>query len=265
VQDICNTIASSPVFEQLVFVCILLNTVVLSLSWYGQGDGLIKLCEQLNLIFNVIYSCEAAIKLVAFRMEYFNDGWNNFDFLIVVAGWIGTITDSIEGLNIGAFMTVLRAFRIGRIFKIVKKYRDLRVIFYTFIGAVPQLTYVGGLLFLLLFIYAVLGVQLFADVQLQDAMNGHANFQTFSRALLTLFRMSTGESWHELMYDASRPQAYNFDCRELTYEEMLANGGQPMSCGKPVAAIPYFLSFMVIMSFMFLNLFIAIILENFNI
>lgn len=91
----------------------------------------------LNLIFNVIYTFEAAIKLFALGWDYFNDGWNNFDFLIVFAGWVGTITNNIEGLNIGAFMTVLRAFRIGRIFKIVKKYRDLKVLFYTFIGAIP--------------------------------------------------------------------------------------------------------------------------------
>lgn len=98
---------------------------------------MISVCEWLNLVFNVIYSFEAVIKLTAFGCEYFKDGWNNFDFLIVIAGWLGTITNSIDGLEVGAFMTVLRAFRIGRIFKIVKKYRDLKVLFYTFIGAIP--------------------------------------------------------------------------------------------------------------------------------
>mgnify|MGYP002634225329 CR=1 FL=1 len=111
----------------------------------------------MNLGFNVIYSFEAIIKLTAYGCDYFEDSWNNFDFLIVVAGWLGTITNSI-GLELGSFMTVLRAFRIGRIFKIVKKYRDLKVLFYTFIGAIPQLTYVGSLLVLFQFVYAILGV-----------------------------------------------------------------------------------------------------------
>lgn len=120
--------------------------------------------------------------------------------------------------------------------------------------------------------YAILGVQLFADVQLQDALNVHANFQSFGKALLTLFRMATGESWHELMYDAMRTQNYAFDCYDLDYTQMMelaVREGEerpvPMSCGKPIAALIYFISYMIIMSFVFLNLFIAIILENFNI
>jgi hypothetical protein len=59
---------------------------------------------------------------------------------------------------------VIRSFRISRIFKIIKKYKNLRILFYTFIGAIPQLTNVGGLLFLFLFLYSVLGVFLFAEV-----------------------------------------------------------------------------------------------------
>jgi hypothetical protein len=151
-------------FEQAIFICILLNTIVLSLSWYGQDGTMIDVNEWLNLVFNIIYSFEAIIKLTAFGCDYFNDGWNNFDFLIVISGWLGTVADNIDGLDIGSFMTVLRAFRIGRIFKIVKKYRDLKVLFYTFISAFPQLTYVGGLLSIFMFVYAILGVQLFSQV-----------------------------------------------------------------------------------------------------
>jgi hypothetical protein len=61
-------------------------------------------------------------------------------------------------------------------------------LFYTFIGAIPQLTNVGGLLGLFLFLYTVLGVEFFAKVKLQEELNLHANFQTFGLALTTLFR-----------------------------------------------------------------------------
>jgi hypothetical protein len=103
-------------------------------------------------------------------------------------------------------------------------------------------------------------------------MNVHANFKSFGTACLTLFRMSTGESWHEIMYDAMRKESYDFDCEDLEYAEMKAlgeaeglKGAKPMGCGKPISAVLYFVSFMIIMSFVFLNLFIAIILENFGI
>ena len=83
-----------------------------------------------------------------------------------MVAWIGMVINSIEGLDIGSITTVIRSFRISRIFKIVRKYKNLRILFYTFIGAIPQLTNVGGLLFLFLFLYSVLGVFLFAQVKL---------------------------------------------------------------------------------------------------
>jgi hypothetical protein len=139
-----------------------MNTICLALTWYAEPPGLTPVQEAINLVFNIIYTVEALIKMIAFGYDYFNDGWNNFDFVIVLAAWIGMIINSIEGLDIGALTTVIRSFRISRIFKIIKKYKNLRILFYTFIGAIPQLTNVGGLLFLFLFLYSVLGVFLFA-------------------------------------------------------------------------------------------------------
>jgi len=233
------------------------------MTWYDEPDGLAPRLENVNIVFNIIYTIELFIKLTAFGATYFSDGWNNFDLVIVVAAWLGLIANSIPGLDIGSLTTVIRSFRISRIFKIIKKYKNLRILFYTFIGAIPQLTNVGGLLFLLLFLYSVLGVYLFAEVQLQDSLNIHANFQTFGNALITLFRMSTGESWNMIMYDCARARSITFDCKaKQTYEEMQSDGVQ--GCGSPGKAYTFFISFMVVVSFIFLNLFIAIILESFN-
>jgi hypothetical protein len=88
------------------------------------------------LTFNVIYTIEAIIKLIAFDKDFFSDGWNNFDFIIVVAAWFGFITDEL-GLEIGASTNVIRIFRICRIFKIIKKFKSLRILFSTFVGAIP--------------------------------------------------------------------------------------------------------------------------------
>lgn len=75
--------------------------------------------------------------MVAFDKNYFKDGWNTFDFIIVTAAWFGFISSQIEGLDIGTLTNVIRIFRISRIFKIIKKYKSLRILFYTFIGAIP--------------------------------------------------------------------------------------------------------------------------------
>ena len=63
---------------------------------------------------------------------------------------------------------------------------------------------------LFLFLYSVLGVEWFATVKLQENLTVHANFQTFGTALLTLFRMATGESWFAIMFDCARPRSILF-------------------------------------------------------
>lgn len=143
---------------------------------YDEPAVLKSILVPVNLMFNIIYTIEAAIKLLGFGRDYFQDGWNNFDFTIVVAAWFGEIANRIPGLQVGTSMTVIRSFRISRIFKIIKKYKDLRILFNTFIDAIPQLTNVGMLLMLFLFLYSVLGVFSFGNVQLQGVLTVHANF-----------------------------------------------------------------------------------------
>jgi hypothetical protein len=106
----------------------------------------------------VIYTFESGFKIIAYGFDFFKDGWNIFDFSIVFSGWLGFIAENIDGLSIGSVITMFRAFRICRIFKIIKTQKEMRVLFFTFVSAIPQLTYIGSLLILFLFIYAVLGV-----------------------------------------------------------------------------------------------------------
>ena len=137
VKDFCHHVATYFLFDHFIFLCIIVNTICLALTWYGEPEGLKAVLETVNLVFNIIYTIEAIIKLIAFGMDYFNEGWNNFDFVIVLAAWLGMGLSSVEGIDIGASTTVIRSFRISRIFKIIKKYKSLRILFYTFIGAIP--------------------------------------------------------------------------------------------------------------------------------
>lgn len=132
----------------------------------------------------------------------------------------------------------------------------------TFIDSLPALFNVGSLLFLFIFIYSIMGMNLFATVKLQSTLDDRANFKTLSLSLLTLFKSSTGENWNSLMSDTSRTRGINFRCIEQqTYDERQANGVQ--GCGFPVLSNLFFISFQLYVTFILLNLFIAIILEAF--
>lgn len=164
-KDTCYKVATSAILDNFIFLCIIINTICLSLTWYNEPPELKSYLENINLVFNIIYTIEAFIKLIAFGNDFFKDGWNSFDFVIVVAAWVGFIAKNIDGLDLGQSTTIIKSFRICRIFKIIKKYKSLRILFYTFIGAIQQLTNVGGLLFLFLFVYSVLGVTMFAGIK----------------------------------------------------------------------------------------------------
>lgn len=136
IKDMSYKISSHWFFDNFILCCILMNTVTLALKWYEEPVELDGYLKTAGLGFNIIYTFEALIKLVGCGRDYFRDNWNNFDFVIVIAAWIGELAQRM-GLDLGAIMTVIKAFRCFRIFKIIKKYKNLRILFFTFIGALP--------------------------------------------------------------------------------------------------------------------------------
>ena len=120
----------------------------------------------------------------------------------------------------------------------IKISKGLNQLFKTLVASIPSLANVGTLLLLLHFIYGVAGMEMFSTVPKGEFINEHANFDTFYFSLITLFRCSTGESWNGIMHDCIKDQGF--------------------------ISIFYFLTFMLFSNQMFLNIFIAVILENFS-
>jgi voltage-dependent calcium channel L type alpha-1D len=103
-------------------------------------------------------------------------------------------------MDIGSLATVFRAFRVGRALRLVKRAETLRKLAKTLLATLPGLVNIGALLFMLFYVYAVMGMQLFAKVQYGEFIGEQANMQTFWNAMLLLFRASTGENWNGIMY-----------------------------------------------------------------
>merc|ERR1712070_1348795 len=140
-------------------------------------------------------------KLLALgRAQYFRDEWNWFDFMIVWGTNIGLILEFMGGEGIGSAASVVRMFRIGRILRLFNSWPELKRIIKTILSIRPALSNVTCILGLLLMIYAVLGVQLFAYYELNDDLNSHAHFQNIGMSAATLFRYLTGENWNGMMH-----------------------------------------------------------------
>ena len=123
--------------------------------------------EVINYVFAGIFTVEAIIKLFGLGFKtYFSDKWNIFDFVVVIGTIISICITVMTSVTLGPAATFIRAFRITRIIRLIKRARRLHVIFETFIVSIPALTNVGGLLLLFLYIYSILGVFLFSTVKL---------------------------------------------------------------------------------------------------
>merc|ERR1712196_641856 len=161
-----------------------------------QGNAGIFAVETIILL---IFITEAVLKLMAESPKpwrYFRDGWNIMDFTIAAVGLIdlmmGMAGTEMSG-GAGSVLMVFRLFRLMRIMKLVKSIPQLRIIVSTMITAMPSVMYISILIFLLLYIYGVLGVFVFGE-------NDQKYFGNLGVALITLFRVMTMDHWGEIMY-----------------------------------------------------------------
>ncbi|XP_034056717.1 voltage-dependent L-type calcium channel subunit alpha-1C isoform X5 [Gymnodraco acuticeps] len=280
-------VVNSTYFEYLMFTLILLNTICLAMQHHGQTKGFNDAMNILNMLFTGLFTVEMILKLIAFKPRgYFSDPWNVFDFLIVIGSIIDVILSEINpadsssssssspssssssshppvGLqnseeNARISITFFRLFRVMRLVKLLSRGEGIRTLLWTFIKSFQALPYVALLIVMLFFIYAVIGMQMFGKIALRDGteINRNNNFQTFPQAVLLLFRCATGEAWQEIMLACY----LNMPCEKgSTNENNLAHE----DCGSQFAII-YFVSFYMLCAFLIINLFVAVIMDNFD-
>nr|XP_043899798.1 voltage-dependent R-type calcium channel subunit alpha-1E isoform X1 [Solea senegalensis] len=246
----------SPSFEYTVLTMIALNTIVLMMKYYSAPPAYEAVLKHLNTAFTVLFSVECILKIMAFGfLNYFRDTWNIFDFITV----LGSITEIVVDLQfVDTFnMSFLKLFRAARLIKLLRQGYTIRILLWTFVQSFKALPYVCLLIAMLFFIYAIIGMQVFGNIKLneQTHINQHNNFKSFSGALMLLFRSATGESWQEIMLSCLGGQQCETD-PSLTSDP---EGG----CGSDFAYF-YFVSFIFFSSFLMLNLFVAVIMDNFE-
>ena len=182
----------------------------MSIKYARMSDTYERTLEYFNYGFAAIFNFEAIVKLIGQGRSYFHDSWNKFDLSIVIGTDVGLIMNIINmGINISTVATVVRAFRIMRIFRLAKSSQNMTIILDTVVHIIPQVTNIMSLVFLLLFIYSVLGLNLFSTVMYQDYYNNRAHFRTFGDSILLLLRCLTGEDWNQIMKELALQGEYN--------------------------------------------------------
>ncbi|EDL39414.1 calcium channel, voltage-dependent, R type, alpha 1E subunit [Mus musculus] len=251
----------SPSFEYTIMAMIALNTVVLMMKYYSAPCTYELALKYLNIAFTMVFSLECVLKVIAFGfLNYFRDTWNIFDFITVIGSITEIILTDSKLVNTSGFnMSFLKLFRAARLIKLLRQGYTIRILLWTFVQSFKALPYVCLLIAMLFFIYAIIGMQVFGNIKLDEEshINRHNNFRSFFGSLMLLFRSATGEAWQEIMLSCLGEKGCEPDTT--------APSGQNESerCGTDLAYV-YFVSFIFFCSFLMLNLFVAVIMDNFE-
>jgi len=239
-------LVDNDLFEICIMLIIFLNIIFMMIQSYGQSAATTYTLEIANWIFILVFTLEAILKIMGYGFYvYWSQAWNKFDFTIVIIS-----LPMILGANLGT--SVIRVFRVGRIFKLIKRAKSLQKYFQTLVYSLPSLWNLAFLMLVVFFIYAVLGVGMFGHIQDNDfGLQQHANFQNIGNALLSLFRVATGDAWEELRTGTDITLDMDPECE-------IKN-----TCG-PQMSRTFFISFIIFGTLCMLELFLAVILENFG-
>jgi len=296
-------VASHEKFEDGVFLALVAAAAVTATRTRDELPYVADARDHAEVFFFVVFACEALLKSTAVGFkEYWREPWNRFDFACVAFSALDVVFraaflrsdgekefafdyghDEFEHLDDGGHYDsghtndtrshenaprrydydayvyrlagpetarrtaerFLGLAKVARLVRLVKHLKGLRDLLETLVASLPAFWNVGALVALLFFIYAYVGVILFGTTPRTNANEGgsldeHANFESFPRAVLTLFRVATNDEWVGVMRDCAGDAVTG------------------------LAAYPFFVSFVVLVSMVMLNLFTAVIIENFE-
>ena len=223
ITDISRRVTETAAFEAGIIAIIVINAVMLGLgtspSLDRQFGDIMAVGYQVALALFIV---EALLKMTASSPRvagYFRDGWNVFDFLVIVFALVPAT---------GQLAMIARLARLLRVLRLVSVNKDLRLIVTALVRSIPSVGHVIVLMSVIVYIYAIIGYHLFSE-------HDPENWRNLGVSLLTLFNIITLEGWTEIMSTA-------MELNSLAWI--------------------YFVSFVVLGTFVVINLFIAIIINN---
>lgn len=246
----------SSYFSGFIIFAIVSNTLILSLDKYPIDENRVEVLEKLNYLFTAIFVVEIIIKFLAFGVKsFFKGSWfNTFDLLIVIGSLVDiiiaqTLLDSTGKKKTGSVITALRGFRLLRIFKLARSWKRFELLLETMASTLKDVASFSVLLFLFIYIFTLLGMELFAhkakldpDTGYVDLENGESptfNFDNFLNSFSLVFIILTNDGTSAIYYNHYR------------------------AVGAFTSSV-FFMTLVIVGQKIIMNLFVAILLENFD-
>uniref|UniRef100_A0A3Q4MCQ2 Sodium channel protein n=1 Tax=Neolamprologus brichardi TaxID=32507 RepID=A0A3Q4MCQ2_NEOBR len=262
IQGIVFDFISQQFFDIFIMVLICLNMVSMMVETDNQSAEKEDFLFKLNVAFIVVFTGECVLKVFALRQYYFTNGWNVFDFVVVILSIAGTmLSDLIEKYFVSpTLFRVIRLARIGRILRLIKGAKGIRTLLFALMMSLPALFNIGLLLFLNMFIFSIFGMSNFAYVKKEAGIDDIFNFETFGGSIICLFQITTSAGWDGLLLPMLNREPPDCD-PDFEHPGTNVKG----NCGSPGMGMVFFCSYIIISFLVVVNMYIAIILENFNV
>lgn len=214
-------IRDNKAFELFVIMVIIFSSLMIGIRTYDLNPTFETVLIALDYGVTLFFVIEIVIRMAAedrFR-DFFKKGWNVFDFIIVVV--------SLIPLDDAQYALIARMLRLFRVMRLISFIPELRVLVSALITAMPRMGYVALLMFIIFYLYAVIGNLLFSHIN--PTLWGDLGI-----SLLTLFRVATFEDWTDVMYETMAVYTLSW---------------------------MYYISFIFFSAFVFLNMMIGIVVD----
>ena len=212
IKSFCTQIINSKNFEWFITAIIIINSLLIGVQATHTSSNI----DFIQTIILYIFTFEIIARYIAAEnsKSFFQSGWNNFDLILVLIGWIPA------SLGSGSTMMALRVLRVFRVLRLLRAAEELKLIVSVLVKSLKSMFYNGLLFLIFIYLYAVAGVSLFrlpdpqqlSPTELQkyeqlmteaphSPVNSPDPFGTIGEAFFTLFRALTGEDWTDLRYN----------------------------------------------------------------
>ncbi|KAF3821889.1 hypothetical protein GH733_009446 [Mirounga leonina] len=223
-------------FDIIILVLICLNMITMMVETDEQCEEKTKILNKISQFFVAAFTGGYVMKLFALRHRYFTNGRNVFDFIVVVLSiwskWAHRLIQAAKGI---------------------------RTLLFALMMPLPALFNIGLLFFLVMFIYSIFGIASFPHVSGEAGIDDMFNFQTFANSMLCLFQITTQAGWDGLL-------SLIFNTGPPFCDPNLPNSnGSWGNCGNPAMGILFFAMYIIISFLIVVNMYTAVILENFNV
>ncbi|XP_045930617.1 voltage-dependent T-type calcium channel subunit alpha-1I isoform X2 [Micropterus dolomieu] len=273
----CQSVISHKMFDHVVLVFIFLNCITIALERPAiQPDSTERVFLSVsNYVFTVIFLAEMAIKVVALgfcfgKQSYLQSSWNILDGLLVFVSLVDILVSlaSTGGNRILGILRVLRLLRTLRPLRVISRAPGLKLVVETLITSLRPIGNIVLICCAFFIVFGILGVQLFKGkfyhcegldtkniTNKSDCLQANYrwirrkyNFDNLIQALMSLFVLSCKDGWVNIMYDGL---------------DAVGVDQQPVRNHNPWMLL-YFISFLLIVSFFVLNMFVGVVVENFH-